>query len=209
MHMKKVRIRDSAKTKSDILRVAEDEFAQKGFYGARVDEIAALADINKRMIYEYYTNKEGLYKAVLFNVYRRLEEKEVEILTTDDDCIETIRNIIRMYYKFLRDNPNFVSILLWENLNKAQYMSELDTSQIKDPSINLMRQTISKGKREGIFRSDVDEEQVILSLITFSFSYFSNRYTLSKLLSTDLCSETALEKRVKHVTEILLKHMCV
>jgi AcrR family transcriptional regulator len=47
-------------TRANIIAVATREFASKGFSGARVDEIADLTATSKRMIYYYYTNKEGL-----------------------------------------------------------------------------------------------------------------------------------------------------
>ena len=75
--MKQKKTRDSKKTKEAILQAAELEFAEKGIYGARVDEIAAKAGVNKRMIYEYYGNKEELYKTVLATVYGRLGKKKI------------------------------------------------------------------------------------------------------------------------------------
>ena len=59
-------------TKQRILEAAEAEFSEKGIFGARIDSIAANAGVNKRMIYEYFLNKEGLYKTVLINVYNRI-----------------------------------------------------------------------------------------------------------------------------------------
>ena len=58
----------STQTKQAILKAAEEEFSEKGIYGARVDEIAAKAKINKGMIYQYFGNKEELYKTVLQTV---------------------------------------------------------------------------------------------------------------------------------------------
>ena len=49
---------DACAEKEKILQAAEESFAEKGLYGARVDEIAALSTVNKRMIYEYFGNKE-------------------------------------------------------------------------------------------------------------------------------------------------------
>ena len=74
------RERNSERSRQDILQAAERQFAEKGFYGARVDEIAAAAAINKRMIYEYFGSKELLYKQVLFQVYRRLETAERNLI---------------------------------------------------------------------------------------------------------------------------------
>ena len=76
------RERNSERSRQDILQAAERQFAEKGFYGARVDEIAADAAINKRMIYEYFGSKELLYKQVLFQVYRRLETAEMLTVRT-------------------------------------------------------------------------------------------------------------------------------
>ncbi len=65
-------------TRANIIAVATREFAAKGFSGARVDEIADLTATSKRMIYYYFTNKEGLYVAVLEQAYRGIREIEAQ-----------------------------------------------------------------------------------------------------------------------------------
>jgi AcrR family transcriptional regulator len=57
--------RDSAATKRRLLAAATDEFASRGVAGARVDRIAASAQANKRLIYDYFGDKDGLFDAVL------------------------------------------------------------------------------------------------------------------------------------------------
>ncbi len=59
------RPRDAEATRAALLERATREFADRGYDGARVDEIAEAAGINKRMIYAYFGDKEGLYRAVL------------------------------------------------------------------------------------------------------------------------------------------------
>ena len=54
------RQRDKERTRADILAVATREFADKGYTGARVDEIAARTSTTKRMIYYYFTGKKQL-----------------------------------------------------------------------------------------------------------------------------------------------------
>ena len=68
--------RDAEATRQAILAAATAEFARKGLGGARVDEIAARARANKRMIYHYFGNKEGLYLAALERVYEGLRGSE-------------------------------------------------------------------------------------------------------------------------------------
>ncbi len=201
--------RDAEKTKEDLLCAAETEFSQKGFYGARIDEIAHGAGVNKRMIYEYFDSKEGLYKAVLTRVYRRLCEREVGVLSEKLTPQEAIYKIIHMYFEYLNSNESFVHLVLWENLNEARYLKELSLLDIKEPTIELLRKVIEGGKKSGAFRAEVDTDQTILSIMTYTFSYFSNRYTMSVLMHRDLKKEENLRARVKEVTDMFLSYLCI
>lgn len=202
-----MRERNSQKSKQDILSAAEILFAQKGIYGTRVDEIAREANINKRMIYEYFGSKEELYKAVLVEVYGRLGFKEIDVLSDKADSVDAIRKLIQLYFKFLKENTTYVNLLQWENLNEGKYIQDEDFTGIKDPTLALLRTIINKGKEDGIFHSHVDTEQVILSLLTFIFSYFSNRFTLSKLLGKKLDNDDNINKRIEHVTDMFLAYL--
>jgi len=203
------RERNSQKSKEDILKAAEVKFAEKGIYGTRVDDIAKAANINKRMLYEYFGNKEELYRAVLVEVYSRLSKEEMVLLSENISCIDAMKRIVTLYFVFLKNNPTYVNLILWENLNKGEYIEDIDFSNIKDPVFALLRKVINRGKAEGIFRADIDTEQIILSLLTYSFSYFSNRYTLSKLLGKRIDAEESIKKRVESVTEMFLGYLCV
>lgn len=203
-----MREKNSEKSKQDILEAAEQQFSEKGFYGARIDEIAALAKINKRMIYEYFENKETLYKTVLFRVYKRMEDAEYELLKSDPEGIAFIRAVIGAYFDFLSANPSFVNILMWENLNKGRYLGELSDEQVRRRTLDVFKEKIKQGKAAGVFRPEVDEQQTVLSLIVVCFANFSNRYTLSRLFSQDMAEEEILKERKKHTLDIVLSYMC-
>lgn len=202
------RERNSERSRQDILQAAERQFAEKGFYGARVDEIAAAAAINKRMIYEYFGSKELLYKQVLFQVYRRLETAERNLIEHQLSGITLIRSLISMYFDFLRDNDTFVSILMWENLNRGQCLREMPEDSFQRPTLHFFMKEIQRGKEEGIFREDLDTEQLVVSLITVCFANFSNRYTLSELFGLPLDQPTMMEKRKAHTIDLILTYIC-
>ncbi len=197
-------MRNAAVTKANILKAAEEEFSAKGIYGARIEEIAKKSGSNKRMIYEYYGNKEDLYTVVLENAYRRLGEKEELLLDNVTDYKKAIEDILRMYYDFLKNDENFVNLIMWENLNKAEYIKKSDNlTTVKNPLITSLHKILEKGKSEGVFRKDIDEEQIAVLLITISFSYFSNVHTLSHLMNVNLTEEDKMEKRVNMVVEMI------
>jgi TetR/AcrR family transcriptional regulator len=197
-------MRNATVTKANILKAAEEEFSQKGIYGARIEEIAKKSGSNKRMIYEYYGNKEELYTVVLENAYKRLGEKEEILLENVTDCKKAIEDILRMYYDFLKNDESFVNLIMWENLNKAEYMKNSGKLQsVKNPLIESLHKILEKGKEDGVFRNDIDEEQIAVLLITISFSYFSNVHTLSHLMNLDFTDENMMEARVNMVVEMV------
>ena len=200
-------IEKSELTKNKILAAAEGEFSEKGIWGARIDAIAESAGVNKRMIYEHYGNKESLYKTVLERVYARLAEYENENYTVDLPPDEAIKNIVDVSFRFLESNPTFVRILMWENLNNAKYLESSSASQIKNPTISYIRAQLKRGKEMGIFSKNVDEEQMVISLLNFEFSYFSNIHTLSGVLKTNLSDSSEIRKRSSFVSEMLIKYL--
>ena len=189
-------------TRRKILEAAESEFSALGLAAARIDSIAKTADVNKQMIYAHFKSKEGLYRAVLERVYMRLSEYQDIIANFDFEGIDTVRKIISEYFSFLINNPSFVRLMLWENLNNAMYVGDIKTTLFSGIE-NVLR----KGIKKGVIRKDLDIEQTIISFNMFCFSAFSNVYTISKLLDKDLSSKEELAKRSIHITEVLLKYI--
>ena len=68
--------RDPAATAKKLLTAARREFAGSGLAGARVDEIAARAGVNKQLVYHYFGDKDALYLAVLEWVYEEIRAQE-------------------------------------------------------------------------------------------------------------------------------------
>ena len=194
-------------TKQRILEAAEAEFSEKGVFGARIDSIAASAGVNKRMIYEYFLNKEGLYKTVLINVYNRISLWESSLADDPDDPVKVIRDLVHSYFEFLTKNQSFVRILLWENLNGAVVLKDSGQSDLKAVVLQLISRVIADGKARGVFRADADEYQVTMSLLNFAFSYFANVHTLSYVLSSDLLDEAKINERAGFISDILIKYL--
>ena len=188
--------------RNKILDAAEAQFAEKGLAAARVDEIALLAGVNKRMVYAHFENKENLYRTVLKIVYARIAKFEEAIEDMDFHGAETIKNVIHMYFDFLINNDSFVRLLLWENLEYARNIDETDYRLFKG-----IEKIINKGIKEGLIRSDVDVEQVVMSCNLFCFSAFSNVHTLSKLMRIDLTSDDELKKRSDHVADVISEYL--
>ncbi len=194
------------RTKNSILRAAEQVFAAKGMDGARVDEIAEVAGANKRMIYAYYGSKEQLYEAVLAAVYSRLRECETAP-AADEDPRRAIRALVHAYFVFLKNNPSYVRMVMWENLYEARHFDEGGLMDVRSPIRQAMRDLLRRGKATGVFRMDVEEEQVLMTLFACTFNYFSNIHTMSRVMKQDLLSEEAMNAREEDVALLLQRYL--
>ncbi|KAF0119706.1 MAG: tetR [Xanthobacteraceae bacterium] len=105
-----VRKRDSAGTRARILNVATREFANKGYEGAKTDDIADRARINKRMIYHYFSSKELLYLAVLEAAYERARSAEQKLELDQLAPVEALTRFVEFTFdSFVRDRTFIIA----------------------------------------------------------------------------------------------------
>jgi len=194
-------------TKQKILEAAIEEFSLKGLYGARVNVIAQKSGMNKRLIYEHFGSKEGLYSAVLTIVYERLAKREQEVISKKASYADAIKNIIAMYFNFFYENPYFIRMVMWENLNDAAFISKSQASVLKENALDFARDVLIRGKQEGVFKDTIDADEVVMSINMFTFSYYSNIHTLTHILHRDFDSREAMEKRCAHVTSMIMEYI--
>jgi len=118
--------RNPQRTHAMILDAATEEFAAHGFGGARVDAIAARAQTNKRMLYHYFGDKEGLYVAVLEATYAAIRSAEKNLDLTHRNPEEGMRELALFTWHHFLDHPEFLSLLVTENLHEARYLKRSD-----------------------------------------------------------------------------------
>jgi AcrR family transcriptional regulator len=192
-------------TRRNILDAALVEFAAKGLAGARVDEIAARSGSNKRMIYEYFGNKEGLWLTVLENAYTRMREEEHAIDVARMKPEDGMRYLMEFNFKFCSRNPEFIALLNAENLHKASYLK--DSKKIRElytPLLVVITDLLQRGQKEGVFRKNVDPVELYTTIAALGFFYFSNIHTLSTIFGRNLLSAKQQKIRLDHSMEVVL-----
>ncbi|MBQ6999225.1 MAG: TetR/AcrR family transcriptional regulator [Clostridia bacterium] len=193
-------------TKEKILIAAENIFSEKGFAGARVDEIAEISGVNKRLIYAHFGSKENLYKNVLHRVYGRLVEMESS-QNMDLPADEVLKENISNAFEFLSSNPNFISLVMHENLSKAKHVDSSGIVPLKSQSIVALQKVLKRGIDDGIFKKDIDINEIVFAVNMFAFAYFSNTYTMPKLIEIDLNDADARKRRSAMVADMIVGYL--
>lgn len=108
--------RDGEETKRRILNAAEELFAEKGFDGTTIREVAERSGLSGPLILFLFQSKEGLYEAVKDAIVRRWQANLGGAFVPKGAAWAFVETMIEAVFAFYRDNPTMVRIANWERL---------------------------------------------------------------------------------------------
>ncbi len=202
--------RNPEKTRGSILDVATNLFAQQGFHGTGLNEICAKARANKRMIYHYYGNKEGLYLAVHRRGWEQLGSWFAQELTRNGtpaaplDPANLLLEAIRIFHDFVATNQIFVRLIMWDGLEGGMASRSL-WKDIRGPIYRQIETLVRQGQDAGVVPKDLQPGHLIISFMGAIAFYFSHAHTMVDIFHKDTLSAGAVEERKEQVLVMFRK----
>ncbi len=170
-----------------ILGAAINHFSEAGITGARIDAICKEANVNVRMVYHYFGDKEALYLAVLDHVMAQLRDKELKI---NIDSVSPLDGLLQMFeftYQHFTDHPEFVRLLSAENLMNAKYLNRSQKIRSgSSPLVEHIRTLLHRGTEDRTIRPNIDPVQYYVIMVGLCYFHRSNGYTLSAIFGTNM-----------------------
>ncbi|HUM12667.1 MAG TPA: TetR/AcrR family transcriptional regulator [Myxococcaceae bacterium] len=203
-HRKRPRPRDATATREVLLDAATLVFAEKGFAGARVDEIAARAGANKALIYAYYGDKSGIYRAVLSSRLGEFADPALsEALAAEVSPRRALEEIVRRFLRMLIRDRAFSRLLAWDLLSNGRSGREiiLDSS---GPLLELISDLVRRGRAAGELRATTDPELFRSVLISLALGY-PLQHSVMTLAREQAGLDYTDEQFVDYVCRILLE----
>ncbi len=199
--------RDPERLTAAILDAAMAEFSEHGFSGARIDRISKGAGTVDRMLYYYFGNKERLYQAVLEEAYRRLVEAQRHFVPPEDPVLG-MKALITQMWEYYRDHPEFIRLVMSENLLKGRYIQQSETiRQVSLPLVHSVETVLRNGQQKGLFRTDVDARFVLMTIMSMGFFHVSNQYTYGFWLSDTVTPPVRGDDWLAHMKAVVLDHL--
>ena len=200
------RTNDPQRTMDNIVEVATREFADKGLSGARIDEIAALTKTSKRMIYYYFTSKEGLYVAVLEEAYRRIRSIESGLHLQDLAPEAALRKLVGFTFDYQLANPEFIRLVMTENIHNGEFLAQSKTiQQLNVPVISAVKSVYERGVAAGVFRPGLDPVELHMSISALSFFNVANRHTFALIFKRDMTDPAEMATRRNNIVEMVVR----
>ena len=154
--------RNPDRTRRRILDAAFKEFSQRGLAGGRVDVIARRARINKRMLYHYFGDKQGLYTAV---VHEKIVERRRIVAAAATPDFDVISNI-GLWFRQNCYDADWIKLLAWESLQTSgnQVLAERERKQLVRQAV----ERIQDRQKAGLVRGDLPPEFLHLAKVSLT-----------------------------------------
>lgn len=136
-----------------IIEAAERIFSQKGFFQAKVEEIAAEAGVGKGTVYEYFSSKEEVFKEMLIHVCR---DFNFDFQRDRSDCtaVEKIKDIVQQHLNFMMQHKDMARVLMQEKLTLSEDLFEM-MRETRDNNLKFLENIVVEGIENGEFRQDI------------------------------------------------------
>jgi TetR/AcrR family transcriptional regulator len=192
-------------TRARILEAAVLEFSANGMAGARTEQIAEAAGVNKALLYYYFSNKQALYDAAFESVANRVMATGMAAMGAECSAGERIVRFTLSHFDRIHSQRAFQSLLQQEMIRLHRGEENAIAARVEKvfrPGLMRMRQVYAEGRDSGELIA-VDEMQVMYAALGANVFYFLSAPMMSLLLDTDPFDHDALEFRRKSAIEYL------
>lgn len=196
------------KTEDHILNAAEKVFQRKGMDGARMQEIANEAGINKAMLHYYYRSKRFLFEAVFTKAFSLIAPEINRVVNEDTDLFQKIKNFTHSYIDFIQKHPYLPNFIIQELNRDSEFINVLQAKK-GFPDFRNFQAQVEKEVQEGNIRP-IKGEQLFIHLLSLNIFPFLAAPLLQGFLRIDnKAYKNLMEERKEEISNIIINYLQV
>lgn len=191
-------------TEQRILDAAKKVFVRKGMAGARMQDIADEAGINKALLHYYFRNKEKLFEVIFMEAAQKLFPKINEVFNADQPLFEKIERFCEEYITVIIENPYLPLFVLNEiNQDPEYFLQKVWTGNAK-PNPGKFLEQMEKEIKKGTIKR-ISPLHLLMNMISMAIFPFVAKPMLQKNLGLDeLQFQAAMEQRKKEIPKFII-----
>jgi AcrR family transcriptional regulator len=190
-------------TESLILEAAKSIFQTKGMDGARMQEIADKAGINKAMLHYYYRSKQLLFEAVFKNAFSLLAPQLNAVLNDDSSIEEKVRNFSSNYISFIEKHPYLPSFIIQELNRDPGFILKMKENN-GFPNLEKFKKQVDTEVEKGLIIK-ISAAQLFINILALNVFPFIAKPLIMGLISVDEDGfQEIIEKRKSEVADFII-----
>ena len=186
-------------TREQILDEALALFAQGGYDGTSLNDIAAGVGIRRPSLLHHFASKEALYQEVFERLLSDWFERLAGAIVAPEHGWNKVELVLRAGFRFFADNPSYVRMVRREAIDGGQHLG-IDLASVLRPTFDLAADYFDREMASGTFRQQ-DPRQLLITGYGALLSYFSDEPFLEGLLDMAPMSADALANREEHIVQ--------
>jgi AcrR family transcriptional regulator len=191
-----------------IMEAAEQLFAEKGFAGTSVRDIADSAQVNLAMISYYFGSKEGLMEAMFQSRGRHLTMQLQTILENKSlSPFQKVEKLIEDYTDRIFRKQCFHKIMVREQMANGSGPISDQIFNLKQTNLSLVKQLIQEGQKAGDFKKNIDVPFLMLTLVGTTSQLVTTQYYYKKANNLLHLSDEEFEKHIRKKLNSYLKNL--
>jgi TetR/AcrR family transcriptional regulator len=193
---------EDPEARARIAAAAEELFAERGFDGTAIRDIARKAGVNSAMIHYYFVNKDGLYRAILEAAASRVRDLLVETTGRSGSTRARLSSFVDAYAQYILSHPNFARILYREMLTGAKHIKQI-AQQYASANYMMLKGLIADGIELGELRR-IDAELAPISLMGMVVIFQFLRPIISIALGKTAYDRRFADRVAAHTIDLFL-----
>lgn len=191
-------------TQENILVAAREIFSTKGYAGARMQEIADRAGINKALLHYYYKNKEKLFEQIFEEAFKKIIRPLASFLADNSDLFQKIRNICDLYHSMLLEYPFIPNFVINEvNTDPSRIINLIHIEGViegKKKTLGQIEEAVKAGKIRPI-----DPRELVLNIISLSIFPFASKPIVKEFFYKDSDINEVLRARANRIADFVIQ----
>ncbi|MDM7993382.1 MAG: TetR/AcrR family transcriptional regulator [Candidatus Fermentibacter sp.] len=189
--------------KERILEVAEDLFAERGFTGTSMNEIAEKAGVAKSLIYHHFESKKDLWRAMVRHYHDSSDLLERFFATLSDDDPDVMVDLVTGrdgLFEFFRKNPKLVRLFSWLNV-QSEFEPEYLDEELRGRIISRLRDL----QRKGCIRPDINPAVIPVVVLLLTMNWFASRWLFAGWFGNTVPGEDIDDAFIGGVMDIIVR----
>lgn len=172
--------------KAEILRTAAGVFREKGFHGARIQDVADRLGMQKGSLYYYISSKEDLLRGLVEEPIRAMNREVRALLDTGHPPAQKLARLVEMHLRYFQEHRDIFGIFLREDIELLDQTSDSDLRALLRTYDTYWDELLQEGIAEGVFRDDLDRRiitKAIIGMCNGTFTWFDpgGRYPIQEI----------------------------
>lgn len=190
-------------TEQKILEAAREIFMEKGMDGARMQDIADRAGMNKALLHYYFRNKEKLFETIFSEAATRFVPKISSIMSGDASLFSKIEQFTREYIGKMMENP-YLPLFILNEVNRQPKTFILKMWGDRRPPYDLLRRQIEDEVKKGVIKP-IEAPQLMVNMVSMCIFPFVARPMIQGLMQLDDGAfQQFIEARKKEVPKFII-----